>query len=157
MTPEVRELASMQIAGEKLRVMEKEFDISETSEFLDTVNPDEGVMPTRGVNVVGKWLEWAAFTGESEMASWAALFPMVGSDSVILWAAVKPKFRGIGLGKLMIRLATDQAIRYRKRMIIVEVKNDNAPALQILDAEDFEKQPEVRAGFTLLKKELKWV
>lgn len=108
-----------------------------------------------GTEITARW--HAALNGTRTIA-WGAIIPSINiPEGVVLSAIVVNDYRRLGLGRFMIRLATDQAIRYRKRTIMAEVENTNEGALKILDEEDFEKQPEQHPGYTLLKKELKWI
>ncbi len=149
-----RELGSMQIANERIRVVEKSSDVDKDPQTQFSQGWPPLLDDYLGATVL---TEWWAMTEEQKLIGWATLFVTPGiEESVALWACVAEDRRRSGLGKLMIRMGTDQAIRYRKRTIWAEVLATNAAALSILDDEEFEKQPEAHPGFVVLRKELKW-
>jgi GNAT superfamily N-acetyltransferase len=126
-----RPLGSMFVAGERIR-------IEEALEFEPTL--------------LSKWL---ALLDDGTEVGYAYLTRHETED-VSLWANVNEDYRGIGLGKLLIRLATDQAIYYRRRRITTIVAESNATAIHILETEDFDKTGDAPEGFVFFKKELKW-
>ncbi len=151
-----RELGNMQIAGEKIRILETQDPEDQWGAAWqnNTKIPFFRQIQWPGFLVA----RWQAFNSAGYAIAEAFLFDCgQGTEVVGFTAEVVEASRNIGLGRFMIRLATDQAIRYRKRTILTEVENSNAAALHILDIEDFEKQPDVHPGFTFLKKELKWI
>lgn len=164
-----RELGSMQIANERIVITEvpisqesivvdgvvKSVAIERRSPFMDKDAYTPFLHEQRGGIIQA---EWYAETMEGKVVAWAMIVHgLDGPDTVILFACVTTPYRRLGLGKFMIRLGTDQAIRYRKRTILAEVANTNTVALAIAEDEEFEKQPEAHPGFTLLRKELKWL
>jgi ribosomal protein S18 acetylase RimI-like enzyme len=155
-----RELGSMQIAGVTIRVVETTLGPETLSQPRVRFMLMAPSIPLLWVELNGTLIcsEWYARIGEKDVA-WAVLLENVKDrtgEGVAIYAAVDDANRRLGLGRFMIRLGTDQAIRYRKRTILAEAENTNEAALKIMDEEEFEVQPEQHPGFTLLKKELKW-
>lgn len=150
----------MQIANDRIWIMEEDLSMNgpQKEEFLARVRI-ETPKPFGPIGLVVAM--WWAFTDENKIVAFGHLMHDCPDpqdiETVLLIAHVLESHRHLGLGRFMIRLATDQAIRYRKRAIMAEVENTNEGALKILDEEDFEKQPEQHPGYTLLKKELKWI
>ncbi len=153
-----RELGHMQIAGEKIRVVEKDADPDDPV-LLEYVRLQERqVFSSSHVHELHYSVcDWWAYIDEKTIIASGSLLEM-GDDAETVGAIVyvATQYRRLGIGRFMASLVTDQAIYYRKRTILAEVENTNEAALKILDEEEFEVQPEQHPGFTLLKKELKW-
>lgn len=149
-----RELGNMQIAGERIVVFENNVAPGSLVAYSRNTAPLYQSLALSRCLVV---TEWTAILSEESGAASAILIETADDkDAVVFDVFVAESHRRLGLGRFMIRLATDQAIRYRKRTILAEVENTNAGALKILDEEDFEIQPEQHPGYTLLKKSLDW-
>lgn len=153
-----RELGTMQIAGKKTVIVETQIteDSPHGRRSLFRFNPLAPLMNEMAGSLIST--EWYARSEEGKDVAWGVLIESLKEkDGVVFYASVALDYRRIGLGRFMIRLGTDQAIHYRKRSILVEVESTNEIALKILDEEEFEKQPEQHPGYTLLRKELKWI
>lgn len=141
-----RELGSMYIENDVIQILET--DPKETEDerkaFFMIVAPAIKYY-AYDARIVTEW--WALV---DELPVGYACLTERGKEEVQFFVVVTDERRGVGLGKLMIRFATDQAIRHRKRMIVAIVKNDNR-AYSVLEDEGFEP---VEPG--LLRKELKW-
>jgi ribosomal protein S18 acetylase RimI-like enzyme len=144
----------MQVAGERIVVVETDPTVTwpAKDEFFKTLRSESPVPAGAAGTVVANWFACT----ETAVVAFGHLIEQ-DVETVWLWVHVLKSHRRLGLGRLMIRLGTDQAIRYRKRTILAQVENTNEPALKILDEEEFEVQPEQHPGFTLMKKTLNWV
>lgn len=148
-----RALGGMQIANEKISVIEVAADWEHDAEFVRSWTPIYA-----DIGEPSPYKRWAALSDSQSAVAIAELAELPDTkDTVLLWAFVGAEYRRVGLGRLMLRFGTDMAIRYRKRTIFAECRPDNAAAIKILEDEEFEKQPERNPGFVLFKKELKWV
>lgn len=152
-----RELGTMQIANERIRIIEKPLDVDDPIQ-QEYIRLFEAETSTQGVTYDRESIiaDWWAYSNDKQIVACANIQNQGEVDTVTFWVYVAKLYRCLGIGKMMLSLVTDQAIRYRKKTILIEVKNDNAAALHMLDVEDFEIQPEQHPGFTLLRKELKW-
>lgn len=148
-----RALGGMQIANDRIVVVERELSDQERAPFV--IYRDPALLADSHAKI---YKEWVALTGEQVIVGVGVLFEMGDNESVVVLSAyVSPDYRRVGLGRLMLRFGTDQAIRYRKRTILAKTTDNNAAALRILEDEDFEKQADVLPGYAFFKKELKWV
>lgn len=133
-----RELGLMQYENTQIRVVEARLKDEEIRKFVPKEKDSNGTE-----------IQWFAYV-DLNLVAWAEMADY-GHDSVWLEVMVLPQYRGVGLGKLMIRIATDLAIRYRKRAISVDMTSDPA-VTAILEAEEFEEKKDVNHW----RKELKW-
>ena len=156
-----RELAKMQVANDIFLIIEKKLDDEDAvqNEFRQQYLLRQESFPPQVWG--GRYVEiaWWAMENETNIVGFGSLSgaTLTPSDTVWLWAYVTEPRRGLGLGKLLMRLGTDLAIRYRKREILTAVPSMSAPALHILDIEDFEIDKARSGEFSVLRKELKWV
>lgn len=146
-----REIGYMQIANERIRVVEP---------TKGSLNPAWPFLPESYREFMENAIFWEALTDDSNDIASAGLLQDAPTDAhVLFWVEVDSKWRGNGLGTLMIRLATDQAIHYRKRSIVTKVPKVNLQAIHLLEDQEFEKLREVveTVDLVVLRKELKWV
>ena len=141
-----REIGSMQIENE--RVVFVETNPATMGEAREQFFQSIGLGTTGLLSQIVT--EWWAKIGEESIGY--ACLTEYANEEVKLLALVIPKYRGTGVGKLMIRLATDQAIRYRKRAIRVNRGDTNEVGLRILEDDEYERP----VNEDVLRKELKW-
>lgn len=145
------EIGHMQIANERIRVIEP---------TKGSLNPAWPFLPEIYRSFTENWILWQALTADGKSVASAGLLQSEPTDDhVLFWAEVDEKWRGNGLGGLMIRLATDQAIHYRKRSVETMVPVAHKTAIHLLEDQEFEKQLEIESPVpcVVLRKELKWV
>lgn len=145
-----REIGHIQIANERIRVIEP---------TKGSINPEWPFLPESYREFMENAIFWQALTEDGSSIAVAGFLQDTPTNAhVLFWAEVDPKWRGNGLGALMIRLATDQAIHYRKRSIVTKVPAVNLQAIHLLEDQEFEKMREVveTADLMVLRKELKW-
>lgn len=137
-----RELGHMQIANETVRIVER---APESTDFFGLHHE------ARLTDIT-----WCALLLEEhpQIIAYAVLERLPQDVAMLRWL-VAPKHRNLGIGKLMARFATDLAIRYRQLEIQVVVAESNERAINILEAEDFERGTD-EAGKLVMKKTLKW-
>lgn len=73
-------------------------------------------------------------------------------DSVFLGIGVKPEYRGVGIGKQIIKMALDECSkRYENKAIILEVRSWNKRSIKCYESQGFKivkiKKQETYAGF----------
>ncbi len=164
-----REIGSMNIAGTRIQVLDWKLEDARVQAFIDTLDHEARVAFTHKPDME-KEIQWFALipgdmTGkpmgtESVEERIVAYGHMVAAfdEHVYFSCVVHQDYRGVGLGKLMIRLATDLAIRHRKRMVMTRALDSNKKLTDILETEEFEKQEmEAAPGTSVWAKELKWV
>jgi hypothetical protein len=77
-------------------------------------------------------------------------------DVASLYFGVLKSHRLQGIGRLMAKVGTDQAIRHRIRKIRLNLNAKvNVGATKILDSEDFQYDPDM-PGVVTFTKELRW-
>lgn len=148
-------LGHMQIANDKIQIAEVEFDEGVVQKwYRDQYGSLDGYTGRPADQI-----EWFAFIVDNEkkgtIVSYAALVPINDRDVRFRWVVTK-EYRGLGLGRLMARFATDEAIRYRKRAIVISLEKSNAIAQRILEDEEFEIVAGEHSGTIEMRKELKW-
>lgn len=153
----MRLIANMQIENDVIRVVEvppfqQEYPVAD---FLHTI--PGVIVPTLEDRVMAEWLALCGdrLVGAGVLVENGAIQMM--ACEVDLQVAVHVDYRGFGLGKLMIRTATDLAIRHRRRLIVALVAQVDLAAITVLDFEDFEPDPIVPGSLNVVyKKVLKW-
>jgi len=98
--------------------------------------------------------EWYAVIDEEPIA-YAALHES-GGQSVVFSVYTPDEYRGLGLGKLMIRCATDLAIVHRQRLITTMVPKTQESAIHILEEDGFDRVPSPSADSVTMVKQLRW-
>ena len=154
-----RLLGHMQIANDKIQIAEVEFSEDVIRKwYRDAHGSLDGYEPKPQNEI--EWFAFLTHKGNETLphatiVSYAALTPIENNEVRFRWI-VSREYRGWGLGKLMARFATDQAIRNRKRAIVIDVEKSNEIALKILEDEEFEVVPHQESGIVGMRKELRW-
>ena len=171
---ETRELGYMTIANDRIFVIERKIAPAVVQEWINRL--DGAALKTFRHIPEETDLQWCALApadpdskydgfeynrGPYRMVAYASLRQVASEEVRFVWAVVE-EFRGLGLGKLMARFATDMAIRYRNRKISAVVDYGHATAINILEMEDFDistpiDDHESMSGKVVkLVKELRW-
>lgn len=146
-----REIGHMQIANERIRVIEP---------TKGSLSPAWPFLPESYREFMENAIFWQALTEDGNSIAIAGfLQDQPTNEHVLFWVEVDSTWRGNGLGALMIRLATDQAIHYRKRSIVTKVPAVNLQAIHLLEDQEFEKLRGIEdtVDLVVLRKSLKWV
>lgn len=151
----MRVMGGMQLANEMIQVVDGFMQESEVADFI--VSLGENVFD---MNLESTDIRWYAMAPDEELVKhvivgYAVLKRTENDEADFRWA-IAPKYRGVGLGLLMARMATDQAIRYRLRAINASIESGRDRAIELLESEEFEFVPPKEAGTVIMRKELKW-
>lgn len=143
------EIGSMSIENDRVLIVETNPEMTKElkDEFFVNIPKSDLRCEYQGAIIAAEWLA----TIDDLLIGIGWLLD-ISDDWVALFVVVHPERRGVGLGKLMIKLATDMAIRHRKRVILIPVKECNDAAQYILEGEEFELTPDG----TMYRKDLKW-
>ena len=82
--------------------------------------------------------ESAVPDGAGELAGYAGLL-VPGPEADVQTIAVAPAAQGRGVGTLLLRALTAQAVRSGANSLLLEVRADNAPAIALYEREGFER------------------
>ena len=145
-----RPLATMRIENDTISIVETQLQTGDRKAFI------EG---TCGETIIGETeliTEWVARTEDKKMVG-LGFMSSSGNETCLTGVLLAPEWRGLGVGRVMTRLMTDLAIRYRQRVIEVLVDQNDAATAALLDEEDFDVVPEsVIPGVKRFRKELQW-
>lgn len=154
-----RILGHIQIVNDTIRVAEAKLPDEIIQDYFKTLD-HAGRRCERPIQATD--ITWFAYAPDPEdsgklekMIGYGVLTRIAPEEVALRWV-ISPEYRGLGLGKLMARFGTDQAIRYRQRTITAAIDHKNEIALGILDQEDFESSSQPGQEIVRLKKELKW-
>lgn len=134
-----REIGSIQIENDRIRVVEVHLPDAEVEAFLTSMDPVSIIQFNHQPDAVGE-IQWFARLGDRILA-YAFLMPHGSLLTVEFRCIVHPDYRLKGIGRLMGALATDLAIRHRCRFIYSSFTKDNegARAIAGLSGFDFEE------------------
>lgn len=152
-------LGNMQVANEQIRIVETKVPEDVLIKFLARADPSRDIEPPNVIDIT--WFAFAPLENQpiedetkyERIVGYASL-ERSGKDDVVLRWVVDLDYRSMGVGKLLARFATDQAIHYRMRTISAFTNNE--VAIRILEAEMFEPVPPEINGRIHMKKVLKW-
>lgn len=166
-----REIGSMTIAGTRIQVVDMKRLDADVQAFIDTLDQEALQAFTHKPDMENE-IQWFAeipgdLTGTpvgteplavaARIVAYGYLMAGIKAETVLFSCVVHQDYRGVGLGKLMIRLATDLAIRHRRKFMMTAAPTANARLTDILESEEFEKADAGSTpGASVWTKELKW-